>query len=91
MKYNENTSMEPRLLPQLRERLDTLNANRNWDDRSPAYSWINGALCAYEALTSDFQWDLVKIEKRGAELYCIRNEDATEIILPHVCDIFLPA
>lgn len=90
MKYNENTSMEPRLLPQLRERLDTLNT-RNWDDRSSAYSWINGALCAYEALTSDFQWDLVKIEKGGAELYCIRNEDATEIILPHVCDIFLPA
>lgn len=88
-KYNENTSMEPRLLDALREQLDELNGAHDLASRLPHMRWIEGAICAYEALTNDHQWDLARKEACGLTIYYIENEDSTELILPSICDFFL--
>lgn len=88
-KYNENTSMEPRLLEALREQLDELNGAHDLASQLPHQRWIEGAICAYEALTCDYQWQLAKEEVSGMTIYYIANEDFTELILPSICSFFL--
>ena len=76
MKFNEETSMEPRLMEEVQETLYTINHQyRSWQNKQLARARLNGIATALYAL-SDEIWS---IEVRDGETVFI-NEDGTECI-----------
>ena len=52
MKYNEETSMDPRLMEEIQETLYTINHRlRSWQNKQLARARLNGIATALHALT----------------------------------------
>ena len=76
MKFNEETSIDPRLMEEIQETLYTINHRlRSWQNKQLARARLNGIATALYAL-SDEIWS---IEVRDGETVFI-NEDETECI-----------
>ena len=76
MKFNDETSIEPRLMEEIQETLYTINHRlRSWQNKQLARARLNGIATALYAL-SDEIWS---IEVRDGETVFI-NEDGTECI-----------
>ena len=76
MKYNDETSMEPRLQEAIREELDTLNQRaRTWQTRQICLATLNGIATALHALTGE-TWSVV----RNTEGFIFINDEETECI-----------
>ena len=76
MKFNDETSMDPRLMEEIQETLYTINHRlRSWQNKQLARARLNGIATALYAL-SDEIWS---IEVRDGETVFI-NEDGTECI-----------
>ena len=76
MKFNDETSMEPRLMEEIQETLFTINHRlRSWQNKQLATARLNGIATALHALTDEI-WS---VEVREGETVFI-NEDETECI-----------
>ena len=76
MKFNEETSMEPRLMEEVQEPLHTLNHQyRSWQNKQLARARLNGIATALHALADEI-WS---VEIRDGETVFIK-EDETECI-----------
>ena len=76
MKFNEETSIDPRLMEEIQETLYTINHRlRSWQKKQLDRARLNGIATALYAL-SDEIWS---IEVRDGETVFI-NEDETECI-----------
>ena len=76
MKFNDETSMDPRLMEEIQETLYTINHRlRSWQNKQLARARLNGIATALHALTDEI-WS---VEERDGETVFI-NEDETECI-----------
>ena len=76
MKFNDETSMDPRLMEEIQETLFTINHRlRSWQNKQLARARLNGIATALHALTDEI-WS---VEERDGETVFI-NEDETEYI-----------
>ena len=76
MKYNDETSMEPRLQEAIREELDTLNRRaRTWQTRQICLATLKGIATALHALTGE-TWSVV----RNPDGFIFINEEETECV-----------
>ena len=76
MKFNEETSIDPRLMEEVQETLYTINHRlRSWQNKQLARARLNGIATALHALTDEI-WSA---EERDGETVFI-NEDETECI-----------
>ena len=78
MRFNDETSLDPRLVEEIQETLYTINHRlRSWQSKQLARARLNGIATALHALT-DGIWS---VEARDGETLFI-NEDGTECIRP---------
>ena len=76
MKFNDETSIEPRMMEAIQETLFTINhRRRSWQNKQLARARLNGIAIALHALTDEI-WSA---EERDGETVFI-NEDETECI-----------
>ena len=76
MRYNDETSMDPRLMEEIQETLYTINHRlRSWQNKQLVRARLNGIATALHALTDEI-WS---VEVRDGETVFI-NEDGTECI-----------
>ena len=76
MKFNDETSMDPRLMEEIQETLYTINHRlRSWQNKQLARARLNGIATALHALADEI-WS---VEIRDGVTVFI-NEDETECI-----------
>ena len=76
MRYNDETSMDPRLMEEIQETLYTINHRlRSWQNKQLARARLNGIATALHALTDEI-WS---VEVKNGETVFI-NENETECI-----------
>ena len=76
MKFNDETSMDPRLMEEIQETLYTINHRlRSWQSKQQAIARLNGIATALHAIADEI-WS---VEVRDGETVFI-NEDETECI-----------
>ena len=77
MKFNEETSMEPRIYEVVQELVDMMAEDR--DSERMVRAKLDGVLTAIQALTGEI-WTRERIDKVG--IVYVANEDDTERIIP---------
>ena len=77
MKFNEETSMEPRIYEVVQHLVDMIAEDR--DSRCMARVKLDGVLTAIHALTDEV-WTRERIDK--LDITYVANEDDTERIIP---------